>query len=315
MIKISELKCLIIQIQRNWHLLIDEKELEIMEKYTQQGKKFTFVCLGFLFICDIVVPLNGTHRLESPFVAEYFIDEEVYFYPILLHMYTIFLVGLVVVIATETFYTICMQHACGLFHIVGYRFERIYNQSTLSSITLTEMNLNIDDWVLRAIQSHQNAIAFVDHMNSCFATSYFWLLILGVLSLTMNCTDILQASNPNQNYNLMNASVRIINAFVRIVNIICYFFGILYCGQKLIDHSTSISEKVYGIPWFLGSSTSKIQATMIIVLQRSFKESTLLAGGLYPMSFELLEMVKKFDNSNVNRTRSFERHDTGILKY
>ncbi|XP_043491591.1 uncharacterized protein LOC122517218, partial [Polistes fuscatus] len=157
-------KCLIIQIQRNWHLLIDEKELEIMEKYTQQGKKFTFICLGmkfkfaclliykysvlviifflclffsllsvlscatiiilliwtgFLFFYDIVVPLNGTHRLQSPFVAEYFIDEEVYFYPILLHMYTIFFVGFVVVIATETFYTICMQHACGLFHIVG----------------------------------------------------------------------------------------------------------------------------------------------------------------------------------------------------
>ncbi|XP_043489837.1 uncharacterized protein LOC122516236 [Polistes fuscatus] len=128
-------------------------------------------------------------------------------------------------------------------------------------------------------------------MNSCFATSYFWLIILGILSLTMNCTDILQASNPNKNYNLISASVRIINAFVRIVNMICYLFGIFYCGQKLIDHSTSISEKVYAIPWFLGSSTSKIQATMIIVLQRSFKESALLAGGLYPMSFKLLEMI------------------------
>ncbi|XP_015172911.1 PREDICTED: uncharacterized protein LOC107064592 isoform X2 [Polistes dominula] len=274
-----------------------------MEKYTQQGKKFTFVCLmlscatiiillvwtSFLFIYDIVVPLNGTHRLQSPFVAEYFIDEDIYFYPILLHMYTIFLVGLMVVIATETFYTICMQHACGLFQIVGYRFERIFNQSTSSSITLQEMNLKFDDWVSRAIQSHQTAIAFVDHMNSCFTMSYFWLLILAVLSLTMNCTDILQAVNPNKNYNLVNSSVRIINAFVRIVNIVCYLFGVFYCGQRIIDHSTGISEKVYAIPWFLESS--KIQTTIIIVLQRSFKESVLLAGGLYPMSFELLEVI------------------------
>lgn len=74
---------------------------------------------SFLFIYDILVPLNGSHRLECPFVAEYFIDEEVYYYYILLHMYTIFLVGLTVVIATEAFYAICVQHACGLFHIVG----------------------------------------------------------------------------------------------------------------------------------------------------------------------------------------------------
>ncbi|KAI4498550.1 hypothetical protein M0802_006256 [Mischocyttarus mexicanus] len=229
-----------------------------MEKYTQQGKKFTFMCLvlscatimillswtSFLFIYDIVEPLNGTHRLECPFVAEYFIDEEVYYYHILLHMYTIFLVGLAVVIATETFYTICIQHACGLFHIVGYRFERIFNQSTLSSISLTEKNVKFDDCISRAIKSHQNAIA---------------------------------------------ASVRILNAVVRVINIVCYLFGIFYCGQKLIDYSTNISVKAYAIPWFLESS--KIHTTLIIILQRSVKESTLVVGGLYPMSYELLEMV------------------------
>ncbi|XP_043666910.1 odorant receptor Or2-like [Vespula pensylvanica] len=305
MLQLENIKCLIIRIQSNWNLLIDEKELEIMEEYTQKGKKFTFICLilscftiivlltwtSFLFISDVLLPLNGSHRLECPFVAEYFIDEEVYYYPILLHMYTIFLVGLIVVIATEAFYTICVQHACGLFHIVGYRFEQVFNDSILNSISLSRKSFEIENSIVRAINSHQNAIEFVDHMNSCFSNSYFILTILGAISLIMNCTDILQAMNPNKNYNLISASVRVLNAFVRIVNIICYMFGIFYYGQKLIDCSTNILEKAYTIPWYLTSS--KIKFSLMMVLQRSLKKSTLFIGNLFPMSLELFGTILK----------------------
>ncbi|XP_047348331.1 uncharacterized protein LOC124948573 isoform X3 [Vespa velutina] len=270
MFQLENIKCLIIRIQRNWNLLIDEKEREIMEEYTQKGKKFTFICLY----------------------------QEVYYYPILLHMYTIFLVGLTVVIATEAFYAIIVQHACGLFHIVGYRFEQVFNESTLNSISLSRKSFEINYSIVRAINSHQNAIEkfsnsqrFVDHMNSCFSNSYFMLMILGVISLIMNCTDILQAMNPNKNYNLVSASVRILNAFVRIINIICYLFGIFYCGQKLIDCSINILEKAYTIPWYLASS--KIKVSLMMVLQRSLKKSTLFLGNLFPMSFELFGTILK----------------------
>ncbi|XP_035725133.1 odorant receptor Or2-like isoform X1 [Vespa mandarinia] len=305
MFHLGNIKCLIIRIQRNWNLLIDEKEREIMEEYTQKGKKFTFICLflscftiillliwtSFLFISDILVPLNGSHRLECPFVAEYFIDQEVYYYPILLHMYTIFLVGLTVVIATEAFYVIIVQHACGLFHIVGYRFEQVFKESTLNSISLSRKSLEINYLIIRAINSHQNAIKFVDHMNSCFSNSYFMLIILSVISLIMNCTDILQAMNSNKNYNLVSASARILNAFVRIINIICYLFGVFYCGQKLIDCSINILEQAYTIPWYLASS--KIKVSLMMVLQRSLKKSTLFLGNLFPMSFELFGTILK----------------------
>ncbi|XP_035725137.1 uncharacterized protein LOC118442953 isoform X2 [Vespa mandarinia] len=235
MFHLGNIKCLIIRIQRNWNLLIDEKEREIMEEYTQKGKKFTFICLflscftiillliwtSFLFISDILVPLNGSHRLECPFVAEYFIDQEVYYYPILLHMYTIFLVGLTVVIATEAFYVIIVQHACGLFHIVGYRFEQVFKESTLNSISLSRKSLEINYLIIRAINSHQNAIKFVDHMNSCFSNSYFMLIILSVISLIMNCTDIdmyyaeRRITKSTEQYNVfINQGELVVNSYI-----------------------------------------------------------------------------------------------------
>ncbi|XP_046820058.1 uncharacterized protein LOC124424693 isoform X2 [Vespa crabro] len=259
MFQLENIKCLIIRIQRNWNLLIDEKEREIMEEYTQKGKKFTFVCLflsfftiillltwtSFLFISDILVPLNESHRLECPFVAEYFIDQEVYYYPILLHMYTIFLVGLTVVIATEALYAIIVQHACGLFHIVRYRFEQVFNESTLNSISLSRKSFEINYSIVRAINSHQNAIEFVDHMNSCFSNSYFMLIILGVISLIMNCTDILQAMNPNKNYNLVSASARILNAFIYYSLV----FSIFEDKSFINDDLAKKLEEIHFVSW------------------------------------------------------------------
>ncbi|KAF7405667.1 hypothetical protein HZH68_005036 [Vespula germanica] len=103
--------------------------------------------------------------------------------------------------------------------------------------------------------------------------------------------NILQAMNSNKNYNLISASVRVLNAFVRIVNIICYMFGIFYYGQKLIDCSTNILEKAYTIPWYLTSS--KIKFSLMMVLQRSLKKSTLFIGNLFPMSLELFGTILK----------------------
>ncbi|KAK2580811.1 hypothetical protein KPH14_011544 [Odynerus spinipes] len=295
-------KYLIIRLCHNWDLLFYEKEHEIMQEYALKVLICSLIIIlviwtSFLWIYDVIAPLNGSHHAKPPFSAEYFIDEEVYFYHILMHMYLIFIIGMAVFIALETFYAVCVQHACGLFYIVGYRFEEALNESVLNLPPFAKKSFDIFEKIARAIEAHKNAIEFVDHMNSCFSKSYFVLLILVIAAVTVNSTAVLQAITAARTYDAANN-------LARIINITCGLFCLCYCGQKLIDCSTSISKKVYNLPWFL--APVEIQGSLLVVMQRSLKECTLVLGTLFPVSFELFAAVLKMSSYYITTLRALQ---------
>lgn len=68
-------------------------------------------------ILDAVAPLNESRPRQLPFLAEYFLDEQKYFYPMLLHMNLTAVVGIVTVVSTETLFFAYVHHVCGLFEV------------------------------------------------------------------------------------------------------------------------------------------------------------------------------------------------------
>lgn len=70
-------------------------------------------------ILDVVVPLNESRPLKYVFPAEYRVDKEKYYYPILLHAYMASTVTIVSVLSVDTMYIVCVLHACSLFMTIG----------------------------------------------------------------------------------------------------------------------------------------------------------------------------------------------------
>ena len=68
-------------------------------------------------ILDIVIPLNVSRPRQLLFPGEYFVDQQKFFYVILLQVDVT--IGLIVttLIATETLYVTYIQHVCGMFQI------------------------------------------------------------------------------------------------------------------------------------------------------------------------------------------------------
>ena len=78
-----------------------------------------YISIPFLpDILDIVAPLNESRTRQLPFLVEYFLDEQKYFYPILLHIIVAIVMGITTVITTETLALTYFYHACGMFEIV-----------------------------------------------------------------------------------------------------------------------------------------------------------------------------------------------------
>lgn len=69
-------------------------------------------------IFDILLPINETRPHPPPlFVTEYFVDQERYFYLIILHANAAFAIGGAALLAIGTMMIVYIQYACGMFRI------------------------------------------------------------------------------------------------------------------------------------------------------------------------------------------------------
>ena len=79
-------------------------------------------------ILDVFLPLDESRSHEHLFHIEFFIDQEKYFYTIRLIMYfgTCVLYTFGVVIANGSTFVVYMQHANGMFTILGYCLIKMF---------------------------------------------------------------------------------------------------------------------------------------------------------------------------------------------
>lgn len=79
---------------------------------------FTCVFNTFLpCIIEAVSPKNQSQSHSLHIMTEYFIDQEKYFYLILLHKEIASCIAVTAIVATGTMNILCFQHACGMFMV------------------------------------------------------------------------------------------------------------------------------------------------------------------------------------------------------
>jgi len=70
-----------------------------------------------IFHSILSINKSRSQRLQILFTTEYFIDEEKYFYLLLLYQNLTFCIGLFGVLATGSMLIAYLQHACGMFQL------------------------------------------------------------------------------------------------------------------------------------------------------------------------------------------------------
>jgi len=68
-------------------------------------------------ILQITLRINVTQSRRLPITVEYFIDQEKYFYWILLHIGVALFIGTIVMIGIGSMLDVYIQHICGMFRI------------------------------------------------------------------------------------------------------------------------------------------------------------------------------------------------------
>ncbi|XP_036138663.1 uncharacterized protein LOC105836916 [Monomorium pharaonis] len=273
----------------DWNLLKTDDEFEIIKKQSDFGRVYTlFFALAVyssLFFysliqfipnfLDIIVPRNESRLHNIPLAAEYFADQQEYYLPILLHVDIIALVGFTIVISTESLITAYIRHAIGMFEVASYRIEHAFDE-VLDKITSKKCSYCIK--IINAVHIHRRATQFIEFIRTTFVVSYFFLLCLGVTSLTANLLRLFLATQY-----LNNLEECIIATLLVLGHIYYIFFG-NYTSQKVIDQSTDVFHKTYVSQWY--DAPLHTQKLLLFMMQQTIKGTALSVGDIFVPSLE-----------------------------
>nr|XP_012231777.1 PREDICTED: uncharacterized protein LOC105677617 [Linepithema humile] len=128
---IFQVKNLMEQLQHMCDNLKDNNEIAIVEKYGNNAKRYTIILtimvgigLSTMMIVHLwpaffhfILSVNQSRPRHLQIMAEYFVDQEKYFYLLLFHTIAAISIGIFAVVATGTMLIAFLQHACGMFRI------------------------------------------------------------------------------------------------------------------------------------------------------------------------------------------------------
>ncbi|XP_026828758.1 odorant receptor 47a-like isoform X3 [Ooceraea biroi] len=297
----NNIKYIFDRMRHDWNILKDQTECEILREYADNARLHTifFLCkilllatlcfLGLLTlgcvprILDIIMPLNESRPRQLPIIVEYFIDEETYFYAILIHIATAIYAGSVTLAACATMLISYILHVCAMFKIASYRIKHICDKDVLN------MPKDIKQYILyerliHAIYVHRRAMDLCRILTNSFTIFYFVLLGFGMLSMSLSFFHLLHVIIS------LNDPVDLL-MFLCIVFIhLYYIFMTNYFGQNVTDTSINVSETTYNTPWY--ALPLWMQKLICIMMQRSNKKTSLTVGGLFEASLEGFATVR-----------------------
>ncbi|XP_050460095.1 odorant receptor 4-like [Cataglyphis hispanica] len=285
------------QLQCFCNELKDENEFAILKKYGHYFRQFTIIlivmAICWLFIITFVpiwpqifgsVLYINESQLQSQkiqIMTEYFIDQEKYFYLIMLHINAAICIGVTTLVGTGTLLLGCIIHICGLLTITSYRVEQI---TTKTSKNIKNQTMIYNKKIFYAVEIHYKIIKFCECLCSNFKGSFFLLLITTVSSLSLNLFGTFQNASLGDNKGFL---LHLLLSFA----IILFMFLVNYFGQEMINHNNHVYFTAYNSQWY--NASLHAQKMILFILLRSSKDCNLNIGGMFVASFECFSSLIK----------------------
>ncbi|KAF7400958.1 hypothetical protein HZH66_006142 [Vespula vulgaris] len=288
----GKLKKCIDRIVEDWQHLSSNVEIELLKSFTVQGRKLAFVYLfymsltGFMFMLQPIVLSfnsdNSTNIISTiPYRVQYGIDIEKYYYEILFHCYVSVFSHMLILSSINLIYISFIQHACGLFSVIGYKLEHLGDEGRLDvDLNIKKVDDNNYRIALDCLRKHIKVIEFSEFIDGSFSVSYLFNLGLFVLMLAVSGTQILMHTDE------INEAVRYACLFT---SILIQLFWQCWQAQRLLNYSNIPYESANQGYWYYTSTRCK--KTLALIMIRSSKPCEITAMNLLTFSIETFSSV------------------------
>ncbi|OXU29180.1 hypothetical protein TSAR_000295 [Trichomalopsis sarcophagae] len=308
----------------DWTRYIEAEEQLSLQRAASNGQLMTiiysvyvnFAGVGFATlpgtlptILNIIAPLNESRPTKVLcFYAEYFIDQEEYYYQLLFQTFIGVMSTVFINATVDTLYVICAHHSDGLFNIVSYRFQKAFNKSqeryqlkSRNLVAAKNLDEEIHEYVLTAINIHNESIEysilhvvleftcfhlFINLIQSTYTLYFFIQMSLTIISLSLATVVV--------NYHAMMNLDDIIN-LIRIFFIWCgIILNLAYisiAGQQIIDTSLQIFDSAYFCGWY--NHPLKTQRLLKFIMLRCSRQCQITAGPMLVINLESCSNILK----------------------
>ncbi|XP_070158308.1 odorant receptor 22c-like isoform X2 [Polyergus mexicanus] len=304
----SKIKDLTDRVYSDWESLEIPEEYEIMKTYAAKARLFSLIYTSYyaiaapLFILipitpqilDIVLPLNESRSILMPYEAHYFVhDDREYFYYILFHALVAVLIVLTGVLAHDCMVLTYIEHVCSIFAVAGFRFENLaYNKDTdLINDNLINM---YNHKVAISVHAHWQALQFAKLLKDTFSITF--AIQIAIVTVAMSIS-LLQMVVQDDTLETMRYMAFIIG---QLIHLFCFSLQ----GQRLIDHSLEVRDKIYNCFWY--NIPVKSQRLLLNVMRRSLQPNILCASGIYIFSLKSFTTVLQSSMSYFTVLASFQ---------
>ncbi|XP_020285593.1 uncharacterized protein LOC109855577 [Pseudomyrmex gracilis] len=334
-------------IEDDWLSLSTDSERAILHRHAVYGQYVTifyaaFMQLtGFLYMLKSIVLImiedtsnsTGLAVTKLPFRVEYGHTIDRYFYPILIHGYLTVFSHVTATVATDTLYISLVQHACGMFSVVGdvciiasLNREISISEEIVTLFRNLEMNLPRTFIILAAFRhslehigeyndasfdltpdkakdhSYNKALEFAELIESTFTTIF--LVSISINMVGGSICGIQKTCVLKVLINLNSSTKKDIVAPIAIyVAQLTHLFLHFWQAQFLLDYSTVPYESICRANWY--HTSSRCRKLLLLIMSRTASPCRITAGKVMTLSIESFGVVLKTSMSYFTMLRSF----------
>nr|UEN71242.1 olfactory receptor 59 [Gregopimpla kuwanae] len=308
LLKIKELRALLEQMASNNGCLLNSSESLIMQDYTEKGRKITIIWSSYVAMAVLtciglpVVPAilatgeNATRRLPNPVYCHMDITD--YYYPVLTHQVLASWFFCMGIAAADTIFVVCVQHACGMFTVLGYKVRNAIEEkdenvdmNIIKTNDLTYRNL------IGCIDHHNKAIKFTELIESTHNKAFLFTVGINMVIVSVTGVRLITVSSETE-------TPVILRQITTLIGVTTHLFIENYYGQQLLDHSIIAYAEILQCNWYRSSFRTKKLLNLFIM--KSFIPSVVTIGGRYVMCMENFSEVLRLSASYFTILRSVQ---------
>ncbi|XP_032686504.1 uncharacterized protein LOC116851313 [Odontomachus brunneus] len=315
MLNTKKIKACLKRVEEDWLSLQSDIEKTILQRRTEYGQRVTtfyaifMATTVFFFLLKPVLMalledqniLNVTKSSISvasklPFLVEYNEKLDQHVYLIMIHCYLAVFAHLFVTTAVDTLYYALIQHACGMFEIIGHTLESI-GKNNDANFHYKPNKIKDDNYIqtLNCLRRHLHIIDFAELIESMYTQ---------VLLVSVNL-NMIAGSLPGIEVTMNLNSPKDIAAPLAIyIAQLIHLFLQFWQAQYLLDYSTIPYKSICRSNWY--HTSQRCQKIFLLIMLRTSSPCKITAGKIITLSIESFSSVLKTSMSYLTLLRSLQ---------
>ncbi|KAL0127103.1 hypothetical protein PUN28_005418 [Cardiocondyla obscurior] len=265
------------------HLVVDWKtektpeQLKIMKLYANTSRQLCLIYVAYVlsgviiffslplvpFILDVMWPLNQSRPVISPYPGYYFVDTREYFFKIFWHSIISWEIIFTAVVAHDCLLMTYVEHICSMFTMVGLDYESLFSNCDKAMEITNNYKEICRKKVVLLVHAHKEALRLVELLENTFSIPFAIQMLLAIIGMSVTLLQVRIRDKRKKKPFFMYKSLEDSFSFfffskitqqndiikscrytLYVVGQLIHLFWFSFEGQKLIDHSLQMSDKM-----------------------------------------------------------------------